>query len=149
MLRWTIAIGAVFVACATRVDSVPPQADPQEADRPAAVGRPARTKAEDRLDTRLRAAIDRERRGEPIRAGDGSGLDVDAAGRVLLDLRADVTAALIAAIERSGGLIVSRFAQFESVRARIALSKLVAIAERDEVTFIRAAESAPPKAVDR
>ena len=148
MLRWTIAICAVFMACATRVDSVRPQDDARDASRPA-VGRQARTKAEDRLDTRLRAAIDREKRGEPIRAGDGSGLDVDAAGRVLLDLRADVTAALIAAIERRGGLIVSRFAQYEAVRAWIALSQLVAIAERDEVTFIRAAESAATRAVDR
>jgi hypothetical protein len=61
-------------------------------------------------------------------------------GRVLLDIRADVTDALIRAIEEAGGVVVSRFPQYQSVRARLQLGKVLALAERGEVKFVRAAE---------
>ena len=143
LTRLAAIMALVVVACATPVDVTPQSGAPRDPDRQSAAGRrPQRTKAEERIESKLLTAIEREQRGEAVRAGDRSGLDVDAMGRVLLDIRADVTEALIHAIEEAGGVVVSRFPKYESLRARIHLGKLVSIAERDDVKFIRAAERA-------
>jgi hypothetical protein len=143
MSRWTSAVCIVFFASATPVDVTARHGDALTADHQSTPARKhPRTKAEERMESRLLQAIEREKRGEAVRAGDRLGLDVDEMGRVLLDVRADVTEALIHAIEEAGGIVVSRFPKYESVRARLRLSALATIAERDDVKFIRAADRA-------
>jgi len=69
-------------------------------------------------------------------------VDVDAAGRALVDLRAEVTPALLAAIESQGGDVESAHAELESVRARVPLAALELLAERDDVHSLRPADRA-------
>jgi hypothetical protein len=140
MSRRASAVFVVFLAGGPALEArlYPPEASPQTS----AVPRPQRTRAEERIESRLLRAIERQQRGEPAPPGEQSGLDVDGMDRVLLDIRADVTDALIRAIEDGGGVVVNRFPQYQSVRARLRLGKVVSLAERNDVKFVRAAERA-------
>jgi len=102
-----------------------------------------RTTAQAKLDSRLRAAVKQfkapQADGPPRRTG---AVDIDAAGKALVDIQAQVTTALIAAITAMDGLVISQFPQYNSIRARVPVSKLENLAERPDVIFIRTAEQA-------
>ena len=105
------------------------------------VPRKAATAAEGKLDSRLLAAVDRLRTGEsPFSVRDG--LELDAERRVLVDIRADVTPDLLAAIETAGGVIVNHFARYDAIRAWAPVDAFIPLAERDDVHFIRPADRA-------
>jgi Subtilase family len=69
-----------------------------------------------------------------------SGALADGQGFVLVDVSATVSTAVLDAIRAQGGQIISSFAQFNSVRARIPASNLEAVATLPAVSFIRPAE---------
>ena len=103
-----------------------------------------RTKAQAKLDSRLRAAIERSTgtqtgRDTPRRSG---AVDIDEAGRVLVDIEAAVSSALTGAIEAAGGQVVNQFPAYHAIRARVLLAELEGLAERPDVKFIRTAENA-------
>lgn len=71
-----------------------------------------------------------------------AGVDVDADGRVLVDIDATVTDALLGAIEMTKGIVVNNFPQYDAVRARVPLDQVESLAERTDVRFIRQADLA-------
>jgi hypothetical protein len=68
-----------------------------------------------------------------------SGVEVDAAGATVVDIKGEVTDQLLARIEEVGGEVISSFPQHQAVRARLPLDRLEEVAELDEVRSIRAA----------
>lgn len=90
------------------------------------------------------ALIDAERARRLGRASDAvqsleSSLAPDGAGSVLVDLSADVSPGLLAEIERAGGTVLHHHEKFRAIRARLPLAALEALAERNDVRFIRPA----------
>ncbi len=72
-------------------------------------------------------------RAAPAAAGPG---DV----RVLVDIRADVTPAVLARIRALGGTVVNSVPRYRAIRARLPLAGLEPLAERADVQWIRAAD---------
>lgn len=131
--------GLTIAACATTTAG---QDVPSVATGQTSAEKSERTKAQTKLDTRLRAAIERLHAKEtrvdaPPRAG---ALDLDESGRVLVDIQARVSAELRHAIEAAGGLVVSEFSAYDSIRARLPLAQIEILAEREDVKFVRTAE---------
>ena len=63
-------------------------------------------------------------------------------GRILVDIEANVTGALLAQIQQSGGTVVNSFPQFHHVRALVALDQLEKLAGSADVRFIGRARRA-------
>ena len=62
------------------------------------------------------------RRGEPVAQGVPTlrtGLNIDQAGTVLVDIRADVSDVLLQRIADVGGTVINRVDAYRSVRARV------------------------------
>ena len=104
-----------------------------------AADKAARTPAQRKIDSQLLQALSR-RRGES--GGLPSELRLDAKGRALVDISADVTPRLISKIRRLGGAVVSQHEAHKTVRARVRLEKLEALAALKEVRFIMPAAEA-------
>ena len=102
------------------------------------------TAAAKKMDSRLLSAIERYREGglTAARQDRRAALDIDDQARILVDIRAEVTPALVAAIEATGATVLGQFPKYESVRARIPMAKLETVAERSEVKSIRPADRA-------
>ncbi len=60
--------------------------------------------------------------------------------RVLVDIRADVTPALLARIRDLGGAVVNSVPRYRAIRARLPLAGLEPLAERADVQWIRGAD---------
>ncbi len=67
---------------------------------------------------------------------------VDSDGTTVVDVKAQVTEAVLAQIGALGGKVLSSFPQYKAIRARIPLDQIEALAEMPEVTFIRPAAEA-------
>ena len=70
------------------------------------------------------------------------GLDLDDAGRVLVDMAADVSQALLDRITALGGSVVDSFERYRAVRARVPADALEALAAEDAVSRIEPADVA-------
>lgn len=130
--------GACGIGCAVGNGASAPGSSPSAAGT--APG-PSRTAAHAKLDSRLLDALDRVSAGAAP-ASDRNPLDVDQEGRVLVDLTATVTPLLLEQIEAAGGLIVSQFPQYDAIRARLPLHRLLTVAELAAVKSIRPADEA-------
>jgi hypothetical protein len=110
--------------------------------RPAGDEKESRTRAQRKLDSQLLYAL-YERRGESRRRGTPkSDVEVDARGRVLVDVRARVSKGLLARVRRLGGEVVSSSESYNSILARFPLERLEALAAREDVRFISPAARA-------
>jgi RNase H-fold protein (predicted Holliday junction resolvase) len=96
----------------------------------------SRTAAQKKIDSQLLYAL-KQKRGEtdgvptePIH------LDLDQKERALLDISANVTPQVESQIKKLGGSIVSSDERFHTMRARLALEKLEALAALKDVRFI-------------
>ena len=110
--------GAAAVAAAVRQQP----ASPSEKE--------ARTPAQRKIDSQILYEIYR-RRGEASLKGvppGPTGIDVDAHGRALVDVRAEVTPALQKTIRSLGGTIVSSSREYHSIIARVPLLKIERLA---------------------
>jgi hypothetical protein len=96
-----------------------------------------RTVAERKIDSKLLERIALERGGAPI--GRQGSLDVDVEGRVLVDIACDVSDDLLRTIRETNGLVVNSFPQSKSIRARVAVGALIALAEKPAVKSITVA----------
>ena len=85
------------------------------------------------------AAPPADRPPPPVAAGAGAAAG-PSAPRVLVDIRADVTPALLARIRGLGGAVVSSVPRYRSVRARLPLAGLEPLAGRADVQWIRTAD---------
>jgi hypothetical protein len=102
----------------------------------------SRTPAQRKIDSQLLYAL-YERRGESRRRGTPkSDVEVDERGRVLVDVRARVTRALLARVRRMGGDIVSSDAGYHTILTRFPLERLETLAARGDVRFITPAAKA-------
>jgi len=63
-------------------------------------------------------------------------------GRVLVDMRADVTPAVLARIEELGGEVVNSVDKYRAIRAWLPLDQVQVLAALDEVRWIRVADQA-------
>jgi hypothetical protein len=75
-------------------------------------------------------------------------VEVAADGRVLVDLRADVTDSLLRRIERAGGIVVNSHPRFGAVRVRLPLAALEEIAALSAVHSVRAADVMMTQAIN-
>jgi len=96
----------------------------------------SRTAAEKKIDSQLLYAL-KQKRGEtegvptePIR------LELDEKGRTLVDITTNVTPQVVSQIRKLGGAIVSSYERYHTMRARLALEKLDALATLKDVKFI-------------
>ena len=63
-------------------------------------------------------------------------LDRDQNGAVLVDITADVTEGLLQFIKAHRGEVISAFREYRSIRARVALNEVAALAARADVAFV-------------
>jgi len=96
----------------------------------------SRTAAQKKIDSQLLYALKQKRgetRGvptEPIK------LDLDQKERALVDITANVSPYVESRIRKLGGAIVSSDERYHTIRARLALEKLEALAALKDVSFI-------------
>ncbi len=103
-----------------------------------------RTAVQQKIDSQLLYA-DLMRRGVPIADGVPTqrvDLDRDAQGRVLVDIRADVTDELLRQIQSLGGNVINSFPQYHALRAGIPLAGIEDLAARADVKFVEPAARA-------
>ena len=96
----------------------------------------ARTAAQNKIDTQLLYAIKQKRgetRGVPIEPVD---VNVDAEGNTLVEVTAKVSAKLVSKLSKAGAEVISKSAKYHTVRVRVALEKIEALAEIEEVRYI-------------
>jgi len=96
----------------------------------------SRSAAQKKIDSQLLYAL-KQKRGEtegvptePIR------LELDQKGRVLVDITANVTPQVGSLVRKLGGSIISSDERMHTMRARLALEKLEALAALKDVRFI-------------
>lgn len=96
----------------------------------------ARTPAQKKIDSQLLYAL-KKKRGETRGVPTGRiNIEVDVEGRTLVDIACIVSAGLIARIERFGGEVVSKSKKYHTVRARVPLEMLEALASLKDVRYI-------------
>ena len=102
-----------------------------------------------KIDSQLLYAA-KELRGEAIAGGKttvAADIQYLADGRVLVDIKADVTPALLDAIVRTGGTVVNSFPAFRAIRAKILAQRVEEIAALGEVRVVRRAAQAETRAM--
>ena len=139
--RLAHALRRLCLAALCAVGAWPETAAPARAQTPADE-KESRTPAQRKIDSQLLYAL-YERRGESRRRGTPkSDVEVDERGRVLVDVRARVTRALLARVRRMGGDIVSSDASYHTILTRFPLERLETLAARSDVRFIMPAAKA-------
>lgn len=107
-----------------------------------AAAKRARTPAQRKMDTQLLYALKQKRgeaRGVPSAPVE---LDLDERGRTLVDITAVVTPRLISKVTKLGAEVVSSSERYHTIRARLALDKLEAVAGLKEVRYVSPAAKA-------
>jgi hypothetical protein len=102
----------------------------------------SRTPAQKKIDSQLLYALKQKRgvtKGVPSERIE---LELDQKGRVLVDIAAIVTPQVLAQIHNLGGQVNSEDARYHTIRARLALEKLEALAKLKDVRFIAPAAQA-------
>jgi subtilisin family serine protease len=83
------------------------------------------------------------RRGKAIANGVQklrTGVQVEADGTTLVDVRGEVTESVLAQMEALGATIVNNFPEYQAVRARIPIDQVEALALLPQVAFVRPAD---------
>src|ERR1022692_1464591 len=99
------------------------------------------TPVQAKMDSELIHAV-KQHRGQAFAAGVPSlniGVEFQADGRVLVDIKANVSADLLALIKKGGGEVINSFPQFRAIRALVTLDQLETVAGSQEVSSIRRA----------
>lgn len=103
----------------------------------------ARTGALLKMDSRLIYGLNRSRNQAVAGAPQlRTGVQTMADGRVLVDITATVTPALLDFISSLGGQVVGSFPQFRAIRAQVPLNQIESLAARAEVAVIKPAVKA-------
>lgn len=99
----------------------------------------SRTPAQKKIDSQLLYALKQKRgetRGVPT---ERINIELDQKGRALVDITAKVSPQVTSQIRKLGGIVLSEDGYYHTIRARLALEKLEAVATLKDVSFI-----APP-----
>ena len=140
VVRCFVALAVIFpaavaVPCGAQQDQkIGPEAARQIGE--AAREKRSRTPAQKKLDTQLLYALKQKRgetRGVPTEPVD---IKLDAEGCTLVDITARVSPRLISKLGKAGAEVISQSARYHTVRARVALERLEALAEIEEVRYI-------------
>lgn len=102
----------------------------------------SRTPAQKKINSQLLYAIKQKRgetRGIPT---ERIKLEVDQKGRVLVDISARVSPQVTSRIRKLGGIVIAEDERYHTIRARLALEKLEALATLKDVSFIGPAAQA-------
>jgi hypothetical protein len=103
-----------------------------------------RTPAQKKINSHLLYAL-YARRGESAQRGTPTGpfsFDIDARGRVLIDIRAEVTDDLLERVRAFGGEVTQSSVGYRSILARFPLDQIERLAALDAVKFIQPAAKA-------
>lgn len=146
------AVGWHFASTASAQEAQKPQLSQTALRQIAALmqEKEGRSPAQQKIDSQLLYKL-KQKRGEDIAPGLprlAVNVPEDAAGKVLVDIRARVTPELLAAIRQLDGQVVYAFEAFNTIRARVPLTRLEAIAEANEVKFIQRAREPYTSRVD-
>ena len=109
-----------------------------------------RTPIQQKIDSHLLYA-DKMQRGELIAEGVPTqrlNLDRDNQGRILVDIKADVTQSLLQRIAALGGDVINSYPEYRAIQAGIPLSEIENLAAQKEVAFIRPVVHAMQNSVD-
>lgn len=103
-----------------------------------------RTPAQKKVDSQLLYATRQKRQGVAVSGVSAfrPSLELEADGRVLVDVRALVSPGLINAIRANGGVVLNSFPRYATLRALVPVEAAEALAQRPEVRFIRPAARA-------
>ncbi|HEX6625862.1 MAG TPA: hypothetical protein VF064_19250 [Pyrinomonadaceae bacterium] len=144
-----VSAATPLAAAAQTTPPAPPQSQDQKVSPEAARQiadlareKRARTAAQKKIDTQLLYALKQkrgERRGVPSEPVD---IKLDAHGRALVDITARVSAKLISKLGKLGAEVVSQSAKYHTVRVKVTLEKLEALAAIEEVRYISPAAQA-------
>jgi len=102
----------------------------------------SRTAAQKKIDSQLLYALKQKRgetRGVPT---ERINIELDQKGRALVDIAAKVSPQVTSQIRKLGGIVISEDERYHTIRARLALEKLEALAGRKDVSFIAPAAQA-------
>ena len=102
----------------------------------------SRTAAQKKIDSQLLYALKQKRgetRGVPTERID---IELDRKGRALVDITARVSPQVTSQIRKLGGIVISEDQRYHTIRARLALEKLEALATLKDVSFIAPAAQA-------
>ncbi len=104
----------------------------------------ARTPVQQKLDSQLVYALKVSRKQAIARGVTALRPDVkiDSGGRVLVDIKANVTPGLLQRIKRLGGQVLSSLPRYRAIRARLPLANMEALAGAAEVKFVEPAAEA-------
>jgi hypothetical protein len=128
----------IVMACPTAPGVCAESAQPIQAVMDEKAGR---TAAQKKINSQLLYAL-YARRGESERRGTPTGpfpFEIDQRGRVLIDVRADVTDTLLERIRALGAEVTSTAAPARSILAKFPLDQLETLAAIDAVKFIEPA----------
>lgn len=96
----------------------------------------SRTAAQKKIDSQLLYALKQKRgetKGVPT---DRVNIELDQKGRALVDITAKISPQVSNQVRKLGGIVISEEPQYHTMRARLALEKLEALAGRKDVSFI-------------
>ena len=96
----------------------------------------SRTPAQKKIDSQLLYALKQKRgetRGVPT---ERIKIELDQKGRALVDITAKVSPQVTSQIRKLGGTVISEDGYYHTIRARLALEKLEALAALKDVSFI-------------
>jgi hypothetical protein len=145
-----LGVGAALGAGALHAQPVPIAPQLAAQIRALQAEKAARSPAQRKLGSQLLYAA-RMRRGLPVADGVGTlrtEVEVDAAGRTLVDVRARTSARLLATITALGGEVVSQLPAAGALRARLPLDALETLAAEPAVERIRPAGRAMTRATN-
>ena len=139
--RLAVVLGFSF--CLTHAYAGVPPAAPQSPSDLAAQ-KTARTPAQRKISADLLREAERRRNdpGPEAASLPGSAVRVDEDGTTVVDITADVTSAVLEAIEAAAGEVLNSHPRFRAIRARLPLLRLEEIARLMDVSSIRAADLA-------
>ena len=143
MMKWSLAgtsgppnwgiFAALVVGNATLLNATPPVEETA-----------ALEKARNKLDSQIVLAIQQVNGLPPFDKPTQLVPDLikERDGRVLVDIRADVTNALLSHLAGNGIEVISSFPDMRAIRAKVPLAIMVSLTKRDEILFISPAAQA-------
>ncbi len=154
-LRWA-AGGAVVVLLAVGASGAAPaqelrlSASAEQQLKAIMEDKTARTSAQRKISSSLLYEL-KQRRGDPLMQAVPtlrSRVQVERDGTTLVDMKAEVSDALLRQIEALGGRIVNHSARFKAIRAHLPIDQLEALAQSPDVISIRPADRAITNKID-
>ena len=105
-------------------------------------GKAARTPAQKKISSHLLYELKKRRGDATSREFETleTNVEVDSYGQTIVDIKAEVNETVLSRIQALGGKVISSFAQYQTILARIPIEKIEVLVELPEVIAIRPAE---------